>query len=225
MGERTAFLFFAAESAAVRGSLPFADLARVAHRAGVPVLVDAAAELPPVENVTSFLDQGADLVVFSGGKEVRGPQSSGFVAGSEQYIRCCDANAFPNHALGRTMKMDKETIVGLVRAVELWAERDYAEVQAEWEAMVDDLLAALTKLPGVVAERGYPTEPGIQPTVVPRAYVRHATLSAAELRDRLRARPRSVAVGVEGGRLAVNPQCLTRADLGEVRIALLDELT
>lgn len=223
--ERTGFLFFAAEAATMRGSLPFADMADLAHRHRIPVLVDAAAELPPVNNVTRFLDEGADLVVFSGGKEIRGPQSSGFIVGSETYVRRCEMHAFPNHAIGRAMKMDKETIAGLVRAVELWVERDYDGIQAEWSAMVDDLLAALDGLPGVVAERGYPTEPGIQPTVIPRAYIRHAEVSANELRNRLLARSCPVALGVEGGRLAVNPQCLTPDDLDVVRAALTDELT
>ncbi|MFC7620622.1 aminotransferase class V-fold PLP-dependent enzyme [Microlunatus sp. GCM10028923] len=218
--DRTACLFYAAESAGTRGSLPLGALAECAHARGVPVLVDAAAEVPPPDNLRRFLDQGADLVVVSGGKELAGPQSSGLIIGDRRLIDFCHANSFPEHSIGRGMKTDKETIAGLVKAVELWVARDYAVIFDRWESMVATVLDALADRPGVTAERGFPTEPGIQPTVIPRAYVSQAGRPAAELRDALLAHDPPIAVGIEQGRLAINPQCLREDELPVLLAAL-----
>ena len=118
--DKTALFFYAGESANSRGSLPLKDIAAVMKKHGVPVVVDAAAELPPVSNLTAFLEAGADLVVFSGGKEMRGPQSSGLILGTKDLVRNCTLNSYPDHGVGRSMKVDKETIVGLVKAVEIF---------------------------------------------------------------------------------------------------------
>lgn len=220
--DRTACLFFAAEASGMRGSLPLSELAACAHAHGVPVLVDAAAELPPPANVRRFLDEGADLVVFSGGKEIGGPQSSGLIVGRTPFIGHCHANSFPNYGIGRGMKTDKETIVGLVTAVELWVRRDYDAVFEQWDAAVATILTGVAGIPGVSAERGFPSEPGIQPTVIPRAYLSHAACPAADLQSALLTRESPVAVGIENGRLAVNPQCLKPDELPVVVAALQD---
>ena len=223
--ERTAGLFFSAEAAGLRGSLPLRDLAALARARGVPVLVDAAAELPPASNISRYLDEGADLVVFSGGKEIGGPQSSGFVVGSAELIGFCRANAFPHYGVGRGMKTDKETVAGLIKAVELWVARDYDAIFREWQRIVDAVVEGVARLPDVKAERGYPTEPGTQPAVIPRAYLSHRTRPAVELRSALLRHQPAIAVGVENGRLAINPQCLARAEVPLVVNALVGVLS
>ena len=220
--DRTGCVFFAAEASGMRGSLPLRAVAACAHARGVPVLVDAAAELPPPGNVRHFLDEGADLVVFSGGKEIGGPQSSGLIVGREPYIGYCHANSFPHYGIGRGMKTDKETIVGLVTAVELWVQRDYDAVFDQWDATVATILTGMAGIPEVTAERGFPSEPGVQPTVIPRAYLSHAACSAADLQSALLNLDPPVAVGVENGRLAVNPQCLRPGEIPVVVAALQD---
>ncbi len=222
--DRTACLFFVEEASTMRGSLPLAELAALAHDREVPVLVDAAAELPPTGNVRRFLDQGADLVVFSGGKEICGPQSSGLIVGREPYIRHCHANSFPHHGVGRGMKTDKETIAGLVKAIELWVGRDYDAIFEQWNDIVDTILEPFAGFAEITAARGFPTEPGIQPTVIPRAYLTHATRPAADLQAALLERDQPVAVGVENGRLAVNPQCLKPTEVATVITALREVL-
>jgi uncharacterized pyridoxal phosphate-dependent enzyme len=107
-------------------------LADVAHSRGVPVIVDAAAELPPREKLRRFHREGGDLVVFSGGKGICGPQSTGLVVGRADLVAACLLNSNPNSSVGRGMKVGKEEVAGLVRAVEIFLERDEAAFLAEW---------------------------------------------------------------------------------------------
>ena len=99
------------------GDVPLTTLVEIAHRHGLPVLCDGASKLPPRANLTRFLDEGADLVSFSGGKGVRGPQSTGILLGLPEWIeyaRLCNA---PNATVARGLKVSKEEIAGLVAAV------------------------------------------------------------------------------------------------------------
>jgi seryl-tRNA(Sec) selenium transferase len=96
----------------------------------VPVLVDAASMIPPRDNLFRFLRGGADLIVVSGGKGIRGPQSTGILAGRRDLVRAATLNASPNQAIGRAAKTSKEEIVGLVTALELFlAEDEKAEME------------------------------------------------------------------------------------------------
>ncbi len=106
------------------GLLPFETICDLAHAADVPVIVDAASMLPPRQNLYTHLRQGADLVMFSGGKGIRGPQSTGILAGRRDLIRAATLNASPNHSVGRPSKTSKEEIVGLVTALELFLAED-----------------------------------------------------------------------------------------------------
>src|SRR5207248_3778452 len=100
-----------------------------AHSHGVPLIVDAASTLPPVSNLTRWTAIGADLVIYSGGKGIRGPQGSGLLLGRADLIRAVAANGAPNTAIGRPCKVSKEDIVGLVTALELFLQANH---QAEW---------------------------------------------------------------------------------------------
>ena len=161
LGERTAcVLWFAGEHYAA-GALPLPDVVGIARKAGVPILVDAAAQIPPVSNLWRFTrEMGADAAIFSGGKGLRGPQSSGLVLGRADLIEGCRANGNPNHSIGRPMKAGKEEVVGLLAAVEWSLAQDEAATLAGYEASVRRWIAGLQGLPGVVAERGYPSEAG-----------------------------------------------------------------
>lgn len=217
--------FYCAHAAAEPGSLPLPEFAAVAHRYGIPVLVDAAAELPPVENLHRFLDEGADLVVFSGGKEIAGPQASGLILGDAQLTAECRALVTPFLSVARGMKIDKETIVGLLTAVELWVGSDHEATARSRQQCVDTIVSAVADLPGVSAWCGRPDSPGVQPVDIPRAYVRHDHRTAESIRDALRQRRPAIAVGVDGDRIAINPQCLRAEDLGALVAGLTDVLT
>src|SRR5262249_26027656 len=101
-----------------RGAVPLDDLIRAAHDRDVPVVIDPAAGVPPIATLWELTGAGADLVVFSGGKALRGPQSTGMVVGRRDLIAACVANMSPRHAIGRPMKVGKEELLGLLAAVE-----------------------------------------------------------------------------------------------------------
>jgi D-glucosaminate-6-phosphate ammonia-lyase len=131
------------------GVLPLEQVIAIAHRRGVPVIVDAASMLPPRANLTKFLRLGADLVSFSGGKGIRGPQSTGFLLGRRDLVRAAAANASPNQAIGRAAKTSKEEIAGLVVALELFlAEDEPAEMQRHRDVCTT-IVESLGDMPGL----------------------------------------------------------------------------
>ncbi len=136
--------------------LPLGQVAEIAHRRGVPVIVDAAAEVPPVENLWRFTKEGADLVAFSGGKAIRGPQSTGFVLGRVDLVEACRLNDCPHTSVGRAMKVCKEEIVGLVKAIELYMQQDHHAQSLAWDRRVARVLETLSDLPGVQVRRQLP---------------------------------------------------------------------
>jgi uncharacterized pyridoxal phosphate-dependent enzyme len=143
-------------------ALPLGQAADLAHRAGVPLILDGAAQLPPAENLTRFLEEGVDLVTFSGGKALRGPQASGLVLGRRDLVEACRLNDNPNSGVGRPMKAGKEEIVGLIKAVELFLARDHAVERQVWERRVQHVIGALAERPHVQTCMKYPYGPGQQ---------------------------------------------------------------
>jgi len=125
ISQRTAAVFWAHNPNVGALAIPLEQTVEIAHSSGVPVIVDAAAQLPPRENLWKFtVEMGADLVLFSGGKGLRGPQGSGLILGRTSYVAACVANASPNTGLARAMKVGKEEIVGLLVALETYLDND-----------------------------------------------------------------------------------------------------
>ena len=114
---------------------------------GVPVIVDAASMLPPRENLTKFLRLGADLVSFSGGKGIRGPQTTGHPGRPPRSVRAAALNASPNQALGRAAKTSKEEIAGLVMALELFMAEDEAAEMKRYTDVCTTIVEALARHP------------------------------------------------------------------------------
>ena len=218
LDEQTAAVAYFVEFAGP-GSLPLEAVIEIAHRRGLPVIVDAAAEVPPVENLRRFARQGADLVVYSGGKALGGPQSSGLILGRRDLIAACALNANPNYSIGRPMKAGKEEIVGLVVALERYLALDHEAEEARWETMVAYWVETLGAVQGLRARRVCPVPPGIQPNTIPRAYVEwdeaRLGLTVPEAVRRLREGEPAIAVGSTEGALVLNPQVLAP---GEERV-------
>lgn len=157
-----------------RNTLSLPQVVKIAHSAGVPVIVDAASELPPLSNLRRYLDEGADLVIFSGGKGIRGPQASGLILGRRELVACCALNAFPNqNTIGRAMKVGKEEIAGLVVAVERVLAHDFAADTEVWDRRVQAVVDALQDIPGVHARRvvDTPEDHELHPVPIPRAWI------------------------------------------------------
>ena len=210
--ERTAMFFYVAEAEMMRGSVPVEEIIEVMHRHKLPVVVDAAAEIPPVENVTKYLEKGADMVIFSGGKEIRGPQASGLIVGKKSWIEACMANCCPQYSIGRPMKIDKETIAGLVQAVDLFKERDYEKRLQHWNQISIRMKERLEKVPSVKVWTGYPTEPGVQPIQILRLFVKPLCRPAEQVYKDLTELDRPVYVLLHGDELIINPQCLAEEE-------------
>lgn len=165
----TAAVFYVADRSA-RPSLP--EVVKVAHAAGVPVIVDAAPQLPPQANLKRFIAEGADLVAFSGGKAINGPQATGILAGRRDLIMAAalqhlDLDIFweqwspppmlidkarlkgvPQHGIGRPCKVGKEQIIGLLTALELFVAEGDAARHHRWRGLAESLASGLRGLPG-----------------------------------------------------------------------------
>lgn len=146
-----------------------AEVAPIARKAGVPLIVDAAAELPPRRNLTEPLKQGADLVIFSGGKGVFGPQGTGLVVGKKELIEACRLNGNPHNAIGRPMKVGKEDIAAFITALELFMGRDEQEDMRIYAWRGERIVRELAGIPGIDA-RVLWDDPRGRP-VVPRVYI------------------------------------------------------
>ena len=193
-------------------NLPLPEVIAIAQEKEIPVIVDAAAELPPAQNLRRFFQMGADLTVFSGGKDIGGPQSSGLIVGQRDLIACCALNANPNYSIGRALKVGKEEIAGLLTALELYLQQDFAAEERMWEDMVAFMVAALADVPGLQARRVSPSEPGVQPNWIPRMYLdwdeKVIALDRREVIARLLEADPGIAVGKTATGLFVNPQTM-----------------
>ena len=134
------------------GDIPLPVLAEIAHRHDLPVICDAASMLPPRENLTRYLDEGADIVSFSGGKGIRGPQSTGILIGRADLIEAARLNAAPNQAIGRPMKVSKEEIVGLVAAIETFVSEDQDAETKRFRRQCEMVVDQITEIPGIRAQ-------------------------------------------------------------------------
>jgi D-glucosaminate-6-phosphate ammonia-lyase len=152
------------------GALPLSKVIEVAQRRGIPVIVDAAAQLPPVDNLWRLTSEGADAVLFSGGKDLRGPQASGLIVGKRQLLHAIEENGFPNHGLGRMLKVGPEQVAGIWAAVERYVAMDHA-ARKEWCEQVVAVMCQQLRdaAPRLILERSFPNEAG-QP--LPRVLVR-----------------------------------------------------
>ena len=172
IGEKTAAIAFFVQSEMLEASLSLKEVINIAQTKNIKVIVDAAAELPPIENLNRFAKMGADIVVFSGGKDIRGPQSSGLMVGKKDIINICRLHGYPHHSIGRPMKLDKETIMGFVRAMELYLNEDHQKRVKKWEEQVGRIINGLKGISQIQDFQGYPTQPLTQPATIPRVYVK-----------------------------------------------------
>jgi L-seryl-tRNA(Ser) seleniumtransferase len=135
-------------NAAEQGEISREDWIRVARRHGVPCLNDAAADVPPISNLWNYTQMGFDMVAFSGGKGMRGPQNAGLLLGRKDLIAAAAQNNNPNSdSIGRGMKVSKEQIVGMVAAVDWFLSQSDAAMEAEFRRRADRIAAQLKNIP------------------------------------------------------------------------------
>jgi D-glucosaminate-6-phosphate ammonia-lyase len=214
IGPRTAMVFYSAGVHLASGALPLAETVEIAHAQGIPVVVDAAAQLPPTENLWRFTREfGADLAVFSGGKDFRGPQASGLLVGTEAMIAAVAVNGSPHQRLARPMKVGKEEMIGLLVAVERYIDEDWQDRANRSEGTVERWIEYFRDLPGLSASRVFPNEAG-QPT--PRCRVTFAPetgVSGVEAARSLWEGDPRIAVAVDGpDAISITPELLEASD-------------
>ena len=190
------------------------ETVRVAHARAVPVIVDAAAEVPPRANLTRFHKMGADMVAFSGGKGIGGPQSAGLLAGKADLMEAVVMNSLNLHSpiagIGRPMKVSKENIVGLVTAIELFTDSDEG---IEWDAWQSKALYVAGRLSGidgvrVVIEDETNERQGPQPVL--RFEDAYKGPSIAEIKEQLQSGDPAIFVG---GAEARGEICIVMVDV------------
>jgi L-seryl-tRNA(Ser) seleniumtransferase len=128
------------------------EIIEIAEKYSVPVVIDCAAQIPPKSNLTDLVAMGADLVVYSGGKGIGGPQCTGLILGKKDLINACKLNSNPNSALGRSMKVGKEEIIGLLTAVEELMSNDEEALIKKWISWCDVIVAGAHGFSGVIAK-------------------------------------------------------------------------
>jgi D-glucosaminate-6-phosphate ammonia-lyase len=236
IGDRTAGILYLARA----DSRPaLGDVVRIAHAVGIPVLVDAAAELPPKHSLRRYIEEGADLVAFSGGKGLGGPAASGILCGRKQLVgsallqqldldyvseewqppsNLIDKSALrgvPRQGIGRSCKVGKEQIVGLLTALRLFVEDDDANRSKRFAVITDRLvqhLSALTPKVRTIVDSAHGNMPLVEVTIEPQ----ENKLTALQVAARLRAATPAVhvdATNADRGVLILVPTCLNTDDV------------
>ena len=206
----------------------------IAHDHDVPVVVDAAAELPPTTNLERFVDEGADLVAFSGGKAIRGPQTTGILAGRQDLVASVAAQHLDMHAaeavweppqalldpdhlggvprqgIGRPMKVGKEELVGLLAALDGFLEEDHEALAEEWHERSTRVADALDPLDGVTTSLTAAEKVAVAPEVVVTVDPEDAETDATDVVGSLRREDPRVFLGADSlpEAFTVNPMCL-----------------
>ncbi|MCA2968726.1 MAG: aminotransferase class V-fold PLP-dependent enzyme [Acidobacteriaceae bacterium] len=156
INEKTAMMFFL-NWANNDGQVKDQEFAQIGLDKGIPTMTDCAADSLPLENMTRFNKMGFSLVIFSGGKGIRGPQSAGVLMGKKEIIAAARLNGPPNgDTIGRGMKVNKEELLGMMVAVETFMKRDHAADWKEWERRVALIGDAAKSIPSVKAEQYVP---------------------------------------------------------------------
>jgi uncharacterized pyridoxal phosphate-dependent enzyme len=149
VNERTAMMHFS-NFANAEGQIKVDDWAKLAKQYNVPCMNDAAADTPPVSHLWDYTKMGYDLVTFSGGKAMRGPQCAGLLVGRKDLVAYALLNNSPHEdTLGRSQKVGKEEIIGMVKALEIYLKEDHDALAKEWQDRLAGISTELTKIPGV----------------------------------------------------------------------------
>jgi len=212
-----AVLYFAFDPQ--EGVLPLDRVVKIAHEFNVPVIVDAAAELPPRENLKKFYDLGADLVLFSGGKDLGAPNDTGLIIGRKelvQLVRRLGPHSYEKVDdktriyIGRPMKTSKEDILAVVAAVKKYLSINEKEKLKKWEDKVEYIISKLTKARIKNVRKFYPTGFGHpRPAIIPRVEI-HPTekMGVDEMQKKLREGDPPIYAYTFDDKLYISPQCL-----------------
>jgi L-seryl-tRNA(Ser) seleniumtransferase len=149
INDRTAMMHFS-NFANAAGQIKVDEWVKLAKQYNIPCMNDAAADTPPVSHLWDYTNMGYDLVTFSGGKAMRGPQCAGLLIGRKDLVAYALLNNSPHEdVIGRSQKVGKEEIIGMVKALELYLKEDHEALSREWQGRLDGIAHELAKVPGV----------------------------------------------------------------------------
>jgi uncharacterized pyridoxal phosphate-dependent enzyme len=207
------------------GRIQDEEFVQLGRKHSIPTMNDAAADVPPVENLWKYTAMGFDLVAFSGGKGIRGPQSAGLLLGTKPLIAAARQNASPNGgAIGRGMKVNKEELVGMLAAVERFVQLDHAAEAHEFQRRAETIRKAASSVGGVTAEIFVPEVANHVPHVrVTRDAASSARPAAAIVRALQDGEP-SIAIRSEGDALVIGVWMMQKGDDKIVARRLRQEL-
>jgi uncharacterized pyridoxal phosphate-dependent enzyme len=221
--DRTAAVMHIVSPYLGQNGVPVEQAIEIAHRRGLPVIVDGASTLPPVSHLTRWTSLGADLVIYSGGKGIRGPQGSGLLLGRKDLIRAVALNGAPNGAIGRPAKVSKEDIIGLVTALELFLAEDWT---IEWAKHIEEareIVGALDGLAGISAVVDDDSSTWTTPTILINVDKEKTGLTPETVMDRLRTGDPPILTRVFQGKLLIDPHNLRGDEASIVARRLREE--
>ena len=205
VNDRTAMMHFS-NFANAAGQIKVDEWPKLAKQYNLPCMIDAAADTPPVSHLWDYANMGFDLITFSGGKAMRGPQCAGLLIGREDLVHFALLNNSPyEDTLGRGQKVGKEEIVGMIKALELYLAEDHDALTKEWQSRLDTISRQITKIPSVSTSFFVPDVANHVPHMS-ITWDSKISLSPQEVSHRLRSGQPSIVIGGGEGRpgLAMN---------------------
>jgi L-seryl-tRNA(Ser) seleniumtransferase len=206
VNERTAMMHFS-NFANAAGQIKVDEWVKLAKQYNIPCLNDAAADTPPVSHLWDYTNMGYDLVTFSGGKAIRGPQCAGLLIGRKDMVANALLNNSPHEdTLGRSQKVGKEEILGMVKALELFLAEDHEALAKEWQERLEGISREITKVPGVSTSFFVPDIANHVPHMSITWDAARISLTPAQASKLLRSSKPSIVIGGGEGRpgLAMN---------------------
>lgn len=211
INERTAMISALGEGYDKPGSPTVEEMAAVSRKTGVPLLIDAAAERPDVPD--RYIKAGADLVAYSGGKCLRGPQSTGLLIGRKDLTWAAYLNSSPHMSIGRGMKVDKGEIVGCLAALEWWInKRDHKGEWKQWEECLKHIKDSIADIPDVQTEVIKPGRTNVTPTLIIEWDEETVGLSVKHIHDKLLNGEPRIKMWDKDNRLTVNPYMMKKGE-------------
>src|ERR1700682_235490 len=200
VNERTAMMHFS-NFANATGQIKVDEWAKLAKQYNLPCMNDAAADTPPVSHLWDYTNMGYDLVTFSGGKAMRGPQCAGLLIGRKDLVAYALLNNSPHEdTLGRSQKVGKEEIIGMIKALESYLKEDHDALAREWQDRLDSISAEITKVPGVSTSFSVPEVANHVPHLEIHWDPRHISLAPVDAVRQLRGgKPSIVMASTETG--------------------------
>jgi uncharacterized pyridoxal phosphate-dependent enzyme len=211
VSDKTAMMLFYNNNNKV-GKIQDEEFVALGKKHNVPTMNDCAADVPPVENLWKFTKMGFDLVTFSGGKGIRGPQSAGMLLGRKDLVAAARLHAPPNASIGRGMKVNKEEMLGMMVALESFVKRDHVRENREFERRAEAIRRAAASVSGITAETFVPEVANHVPHVRVTWNATEKGLTAAEVVKAMRDGDPSIAIRAENDALVMSVWMLRQGE-------------